>query len=66
MHGRDMWYTRTRLRERRLTVRLLKLWRALGFEFLVNHARWFRRFWEQYLSFVIRGKVMEFEFEVVK
>ncbi len=66
MHGRDMWYTGTRLRERRLTVRLLKLWRALGFEFLVNHARWFRRFWEQYLSFVIRGKVMEFEFEVVK
>ncbi len=37
-----------------------------GFEFLVNHARWFRRFWEYYLSFVIRGKVMEFTFEVEK
>lgn len=66
MHGRDMWYTRVRLRERRLTVRLLRLWRAFGFEFLVNHAPWFRRFWEQYLSFLIRGKVMEFKFEVLK
>jgi SAM-dependent methyltransferase len=66
MHGRDMWYTPVRVRERRVTVRLLRLWRAFGFELLVNHAAWFRRFWEHYLSFVIRGKVMEFEFEVVK
>jgi SAM-dependent methyltransferase len=66
MHGRDMWYTQVRMRERHLTVKLLRLWRALGFELLVNHARWFRRFWEQYLSFVIRGKVMEFTFEVLK
>ncbi len=66
MHGRDMWYTRVRLRERRLRVKLLRFWRALGFEFLVNHMRWFRRFWEQYLSFLIRGKVMEFTFEVIK
>jgi len=66
MHGRDMWYTRKRLREKRLTVKLLRIWRAFGFEFMVNHFRWFRRFWEQYLSFVIRGKVMEFEFEVLK
>jgi hypothetical protein len=54
------------LRERRLDVKLLRVWRVLGFELLVNHARWFRRFWEQYLSFVIRGKVMEFTFEVMK
>jgi SAM-dependent methyltransferase len=66
LHGQDMWYTRVRLRERKLTVRLLRVWRALGFELLVNRARWFRRFWEQYLCFVIRGKVMEFEFEVIK
>jgi SAM-dependent methyltransferase len=66
MHGRDMWYTKTRMRQKRLRVRLLRIWRALGFEFMVNHFRWFRRFWEQYLSFVIRGKVMEFEFEVLK
>lgn len=67
MHGRsDMWYTQVRLRQRRLHVRLLRVWRLLGFELLVNHARWFRRFWEHYLSFVVRGKVMEFEFEVLK
>jgi predicted SAM-dependent methyltransferase len=66
LHGNESWYTRARLRERRQTVRLLRLWRALGFELLVNHADWFRRFWEYYLCYVIRGKVMEFEFEVVK
>jgi predicted SAM-dependent methyltransferase len=66
LHGSESWYTRARLRERRQTVRLLRLWRALGFELLVNHAGWFRRFWEYYLCYVIRGKVMEFEFEVVK
>jgi ubiquinone/menaquinone biosynthesis C-methylase UbiE len=26
----------------------------------------FRRFWEQYLSFVVRGKVIEFTLEVIK
>lgn len=66
LHGEDHWYTRVRLREKRVTVRLLKLWRAFGFELLVNHARWFRRFWEFYLCYLIRGKVMEFEFEVMK
>jgi SAM-dependent methyltransferase len=66
LHGREMWYTRARLREVRLRIKLLRLWRLLGFELLVNHARWFRRFWEFYLSFIIRGKVMEFTFEVEK
>ncbi|MGH9773691.1 MAG: class I SAM-dependent methyltransferase [Candidatus Acidiferrales bacterium] len=64
--GRAMWYTAARLRERRVRVRLLRLWRLIGMEFLVNHASWFRRFWEHYLCFVFRGKVMEFEFEVLK
>src|ERR1700723_3585255 len=66
LHGQEMWYTRARLREIHMRIKLLRLWRLLGFEFLVNHARWFRRFWEYYLSFVISGKVMEFTFEVVK
>jgi hypothetical protein len=26
----------------------------------------FRQFWEHYLSFLIRGKLMEFTFEVIK
>jgi SAM-dependent methyltransferase len=66
MHGRDMWYTKVRMREAKLNVRLLNLWRTLGFEFLVNHSRMFRQFWEHYLSFIIRGKLMEFTFEVIK
>jgi hypothetical protein len=32
----------------------------------VNHWPRFRLFWEHYLCFVIRGKLIEFEFEVVK
>jgi hypothetical protein len=50
----------------------LKLWRALGVEFLVNlqnrrpALRFFRRFWESYLCYIIRGKTIYFEFEVLK
>jgi 2-polyprenyl-3-methyl-5-hydroxy-6-metoxy-1,4-benzoquinol methylase len=66
IHGEPSFYSRARMRESRVHVRLLRLWRMFGFEFLVNHARWFRRFWEFYLCFIIRGKVMEFEFEILK
>lgn len=66
IHGHDHFYSRVRLGERRVTVKLLKVWRLLGFELLVNHSVVFRRFWEFYLCYVIRGKVMEFEFEVMK
>lgn len=59
------YYSKTRLREISVRVRLLSLWRMLGLEFLVNHVPRFRKFWEHYLCFMIRGKVMEFEFEVV-
>ena len=51
---------------------MLKLWRALGFELAVNACnrypslRFLRRFWEQYLCFVVRGKTIYFEFEVIK
>lgn len=65
-HGSEMWYTTARMREVRLNVKLLRVWRFLGFEFFVNHNRLFRQFWEQYLSFVVRGKLMEFTFEVIK
>lgn len=65
-HGAELWYTKVRIREKRLKVKLLRLWRAFGLEFLVNHSRIFRQFWEQYLSFVIRGKLVEFTFEVIK
>ena len=37
-----------------------------GVQRLVNRSQCLRRFWEQYLCFIIRGKQMEFTFEVVK
>jgi SAM-dependent methyltransferase len=51
---------------------LANLWRALGIEFLVNldhklpSMRFIRKFWEHYLSYIIRGKELQFEFEVNK
>ena len=65
-HGGYDFYTQQKLMERRVHVRLLALWRWLGFEFLVNHSRRFRLFWEHYLCYVVRGKVITFEFEVLK
>jgi hypothetical protein len=60
------YYTAARFREKKVHVRLLAGWRYLGFELLVNAFPRFRRFWEYYLCYVVRGKVMEFEFEVLK
>ena len=66
------FYSEVRLRQRVVRVTMLKLWRALGFEFLVNlpnrypALRFFRRFWETYLCYVVRGKTIYFEFEVIK
>ena len=59
------YYSACRLKEISVRVKLLALWRYLGFEFLVNHVPRFRKFWEHYLCFVVRGKVMTFEFEKV-
>ena len=47
-------------------VRLLALWKYSGFEFLVNRSRRFRRFWEFYLCYLIRGKVIEWHLAAVK
>jgi SAM-dependent methyltransferase len=65
-HGGFGYYSQARLREVRVRVKLLRFWKLLGFEFLVNRFLWYRKFWEYYLCFVVRGKVMEFEFEVLK
>lgn len=59
------YYTSRKFREISLRVRLLSFWKWLGFEYLVNAFPRFRRFWEHYLCYVIRGKSMEFEFEPV-
>lgn len=65
-HGGFGYYSPVKLREISVRVRLLAFWRWLGFELLVNRSRRFRRFWEHYLCFIVRGKVIEFEFEVCK
>jgi SAM-dependent methyltransferase len=60
------YYSRARFRETQVHLKLLALWRYLGFEFLVNHVARFRKFWEHYLCFVVRGKVIEFRLEALK
>lgn len=66
IHGERHWYTRLELREREQRVGFPWVWKLLGVAWLVNHAVWFRRFWEMYLCFLIRAKQMEFTFEVIK
>jgi SAM-dependent methyltransferase len=60
------YYAPADYREVRVRVEMLKLWKILGFQFLINHFRQFRRFWEYYLSFVIRGKAIRWDLEVRK
>lgn len=66
------FYAPVRFRQPPPYVTLLNLWRACGLEWLVNldrcHPRWrfLRRFWEQYLNAIVRGKEVYFELEVVK
>ncbi len=60
------YYSAARFSEISTHVRLLAFWRYLGFEFLVNRSRRFRRFWEFYLCYLVRGKVIEWKLEAVK
>lgn len=66
------FYTEVNLKPVRTVVTLANLWRALGFQFLVNMdnkrpgLRFLRKFWEHYLCNIIRGKELQFEFEVIK
>lgn len=64
--GFDYYLDRRMLAETRVHVRLLAFWRWLGFEALVNRFPRFRRFWEYYLCYVVRGKAITFEFQVLK
>lgn len=66
------FYTDVVLKPLKNYVSLTNLWRSLGIEFIVNldqkfpSMRWSRKFWEYYLSYIFRGKELQFEFEVVK
>ncbi len=43
--GSFSYYSRARLRERKVQVKLLRLWKLLGFELAVNNSKPFRKFW---------------------
>jgi ubiquinone/menaquinone biosynthesis C-methylase UbiE len=66
------FYTDVELKPIRVYVTLANLWRAIGVQFIVNldqHASFFRftrKLWEHYLSFIMRGKELHFEFSAVK
>jgi SAM-dependent methyltransferase len=64
-HAGFGYYSKARFREVSVRIKLLALWRYLGFELFVNSSLRFRRFWEYYLCYVVRGKVMDFEFEKI-
>jgi SAM-dependent methyltransferase len=72
--GREVFafYTDARFRQRMVYVTLLNLWKPFGLEFLVNldnrypRMRFLRKFWEQYLNAIVRGKEIQYELEVVK
>jgi SAM-dependent methyltransferase len=62
-HGGFGYYTPAKFLEISVRVKLLALWRWLGLEFLVNRSTRLRRFWEYYLCYVVRGKVIEWVLE---
>jgi SAM-dependent methyltransferase len=60
------YYSKVRFEEISVHVKLLALWRWLGFEILVNTFPRYRRFWEHYLCYVVRGKVIEWRLRAIK
>ena len=66
------FYTDVRFRQLFVRVTVLNLWKITGIEALVNldnrfpRLRFIRKFWEQYLNAIMRGKEIYFELEVVK
>jgi SAM-dependent methyltransferase len=66
------FYTEVRFRQREARVTVLNLWKVFGFELLINAdhrfpaLRFLRKFWEQYLNSVVRGKEIHFALEVLK
>jgi SAM-dependent methyltransferase len=66
------FYTDVRFRQLSTRVTVLNLWKLFGIEFLINidrrypGLRFIRKFWEQYLNAIARGKEIHFELEVIK
>ena len=64
-HGGFGYYSAARFQEISCRVRLLSLWRYMGFEWAVNTSPRFRRFWEHYLCYMVRGKVIEWRLRAI-
>lgn len=66
------YYTPARFSVISFRIEMLKLYRWAGFQWMVNagfrmpRLRFLRKFWENYLCFVIRAKSMDITLEVVK
>jgi SAM-dependent methyltransferase len=66
------YYTHARYRTVFITLSMPSVWRSLGLQALLNLEnrnrafRFIRKFWEEYLAFLIRAKEMRVELEVVK
>lgn len=71
-HPNNYYAGGSKLRVVSVHVSMLNLWRAIGVEWMVNavnkHPRWrfFRRFWEEYLAFIMRAREIRAVLEVVK
>ena len=65
-HGGFGYYSRVRFSESSVHVKLLALWRYLGLEWLINAWPRLRRWWEYYLCYIVRGKVIEWHLRVIK
>ncbi|MEW6126543.1 MAG: class I SAM-dependent methyltransferase [Acidobacteriota bacterium] len=66
------FYTDARFKQKLVRVTVLNLWHLFGLEWFINldnrypQMRFIRKFWEQYLNAVMRGKEIYFELEVIK
>lgn len=66
------YYTHARFRVLERHVELATLWKWTGLQFLINlddnyrQFRFIRKFWEQYLCYMMRGKQMTFRLEAIK
>ncbi len=64
-HGGYSYYTDARFEEK-VYVKLLSLWKYLGFEWLINASPRLRRYWEYYFCYIIRGKVIEWRLDGIE
>lgn len=62
-------YTTARFRVLHKELEMASVWKLLGIQFLINldhrfpRVRFIRKFWEQYLCFLMRGKQLTFTLE---